>query len=264
MNISTDGARETSVLTNVGNRALDSELKPVETRTIQPELNHESSMLPNVGNPALDLETKSITVSILSASGIREAGWIGKSNPYCSVEMDSWKCVKKKTSCKERTSQPIWNEDLVVADYRVGQALVFKLWDKNKWPKSDDLLGTATLRSDEFLPNGTGEFPVELELCETGLTTKTTLKVSISMQSRATFEKRNSAASSSGPSEEVVPQTPPQTMHFNTISRRRLSSSSSGSSSNSSSSSSTSDDAAGVVKKQRSPSSSSNSPFVDI
>jgi hypothetical protein len=128
-------------------------------------------------------EKKQLRVTIVSAAGLRNADTLGsgKSDPYCAVEVEGVKGLKLCTKVVDNSLNPVWNEDLDFTDYVAGKGLVFKVWDKDPWPKSDDPLGHVTLGSDKFLPNGTGEDPLEMLLLDAGKGVKATLTVKISV-----------------------------------------------------------------------------------
>lgn len=105
-----------------------------------------------------------LLVQIVGARGLRDADWFGKSDPYCVCSIPGRESAKAQTSVMSRTTEPFWNEELEIADFRPGDTLQFQIFDKDMWPKADDFLGKAELSSSAFAPGG---FDGELELEDT-------------------------------------------------------------------------------------------------
>lgn len=124
-------------------------------------------------------ETAKIVVNIISAEGLRNADWIGKSDPYCICEIQGKRETKFQTNVIGETLEPVWNFEKTVDDYVPGDVLEFTVMDKDPWPKSDDLLGRAALSSDMFYPLG---FVGTIRLLDAGTGIDAYLTVQISVQ----------------------------------------------------------------------------------
>lgn len=108
----------------------------------------------------------SVTVVISSAKGLRDADTIGlgKSDPYCEVSIPGKYFSKCKTKVIKNTCDPVWEEAVVVKDYEPGDALQFKVMDRDPWRRKDDFLGKALLEGSRFRKDG---FEGELDLVDT-------------------------------------------------------------------------------------------------
>merc|ERR1712216_427526 len=102
---------------------------------------------------------KAMIVTIMSGRGLRNADINSKSegggsDAYCTCAVPQ-KPLSKITSryLRNCNANPVWNFRDVVPSYEDGDSLCFKVWDLD-CGKKDELLGTATLRSEQFLPNG--------------------------------------------------------------------------------------------------------------
>lgn len=107
----------------------------------------------------LEGERPSVTVpkliiKISSAKGLRSADWTGKSDPYCTCEIPGKRGSKIQTAVINKTTTPAWNHEHTIADYTPGDPLNFVVMDKDVWPKTDDVLGKATLAPEQFYPWG--------------------------------------------------------------------------------------------------------------
>jgi len=113
-----------------------------------------------------DDERFTLEVTIVSASGLRCADWIGaSSDPYCLCEIPGKPWARVQTAVLQRTLEPDWNHEGVISDYCAGEDLEFLVRDHDFGRDDDDLLGKVILRSDEFWPNG---FDGVLDLSEAG------------------------------------------------------------------------------------------------
>eukprot|EP00927_Polykrikos_kofoidii_P071645 TRINITY_DN678_c0_g1_i1.p1 TRINITY_DN678_c0_g1~~TRINITY_DN678_c0_g1_i1.p1 ORF type:complete len:922 (-),score=173.11 TRINITY_DN678_c0_g1_i1:78-2741(-) len=118
-----------------------------------------------------DLRAWTLTLSIISARNLRDAdsGWAGKSDPYCVVQLAGKPDVKIQTQVIDNCLDPDWNYVVQIPGWLPGEALEFSIWDKDVWPKSDDLIGRATLPSNAFFPHGfSGELQVYDEQAKPG------------------------------------------------------------------------------------------------
>jgi hypothetical protein len=80
------------------------------------------------------------------------------------------------TQVIERTLDPEWSYESVVADFATDDALEFTVYDKD-WAGDDDLLGSVLLPCDKFFPDG---FEGDLDLTNTsGAVSTITVKVKV-------------------------------------------------------------------------------------
>mmetsp|Transcript_53752 Transcript_53752/g.172293 ORF Transcript_53752/g.172293 Transcript_53752/m.172293 type:complete len:349 (-) Transcript_53752:226-1272(-) len=105
-----------------------------------------------------------LSVTVLSASGLRAADLGGKSDPYCVCQVPGRPQTRFKTHVIKESLDPVWNCQASIADYSPGDPLEFVVWDQD-FGKSDDLLGRATLSSAQFYPAG---FEGDVPLFEAG------------------------------------------------------------------------------------------------
>jgi hypothetical protein len=103
----------------------------------------------------LDLE-----VGIIRATGVRNADWMGASDPYCMCVIPGKEPPLGKSRLKTKVItddlNPVWNFRDVMPGYKVGDNLQFKVFDEDL--AADELLGLAQLPHERFYPDGfTGE-----------------------------------------------------------------------------------------------------------
>jgi len=102
-----------------------------------------------------------IRVSIISAKDLRNADWIGKSDPYCTCKVLGKKQVVFETEVVDNCLDPVWNKTHEF-DYSPGDDFQFSIFDKDFDLKGDDVLGDAVLKSEQFYPRGfEGDLQVE-------------------------------------------------------------------------------------------------------
>mmetsp|Transcript_66683 Transcript_66683/g.115913 ORF Transcript_66683/g.115913 Transcript_66683/m.115913 type:complete len:529 (+) Transcript_66683:61-1647(+) len=123
-----------------------------------------------------DAAPPTLTIFVLSAKGLRNADWGGKSDPYCTVEFsDQAASQKMKTKVIDDTLNPMWNESFQV-EYVPGKHLNFEVYDKDVGPKRDDLLGKVTLRNEIYFPRG---YDGSLRLEQAGRHVSPTLRIAV-------------------------------------------------------------------------------------
>jgi len=105
-----------------------------------------------------------VTVGIVSARGLRNADWVGKSDPFCTCDIPGRVDAKFATKVVSDQLAPVWNHEAVIPLYRVEDPLCFTVKDSDPL-KQDDFLGKLTLTHDQFLPNG---FSGEVQLVSAG------------------------------------------------------------------------------------------------
>jgi Ca2+-dependent lipid-binding protein len=117
-----------------------------------------------------------VRVIVSSAKGLRNADWVGKSDPYCICEVVGKQDVRFATSSVDDNLNPQWNHEAELVGYQVSDALTFIVKDKDPL-KPDDILGSVSLPYSSFR-NG---FDGELNLTETaeGITSTLQVKVEI-------------------------------------------------------------------------------------
>jgi len=114
---------------------------------------------------SMTIPPKALEVTIICARGLMNADVIGLSDPYTLIEIKGKPDVKHKTKVIDNNLNPVWNEQFKILNFDIGDVLELSVWDKDMWPKKDDLLGRLSLRSDQILPKGFDG--VELPLVET-------------------------------------------------------------------------------------------------
>jgi len=117
-----------------------------------------------------------IIVNIVSAKGLRNADWIGKSDPYCICEVKGKADVMIQTSVVDSDMNPEWNHKEELVGYQIEDDLEFIVKDKDP-AKPDDILGRVTLPSERFYPDGS--FEGDLVLGETGTEQQASLTLRI-------------------------------------------------------------------------------------
>merc|ERR1712087_985367 len=118
-----------------------------------------------------------LKIGIIKATGLRDADWLpmgGKSDPYVQVEIPGKPHATFKTAVVNNTTDPVWNFAHSL-HFTPGDQLVFKVYDSDPI-KSDDLLGTATLLTEQFYPNGLAG---EVKLDNAGKNVEAFLSISI-------------------------------------------------------------------------------------
>jgi Ca2+-dependent lipid-binding protein len=120
-----------------------------------------------------------VKVSIVSAKGLRNAdcALAGKSDPYCICEVTGKSDTKIETAVVPDKLNPEWNFEGEINGFRLNNSLTFTIKDKDP-VKPDDILGKATLTTEQFLANG---FDAELPLVETGDGIKAVLAVKVAV-----------------------------------------------------------------------------------
>jgi len=89
-----------------------------------------------------------IKVTIVSASDLRNADWVTKSDPYCACQIVG-RPGTVKTQTVNDNLEPTWNFEARLLGFQKDDSLKFDIFDSDLG-KKDDFLGTATLESDKF------------------------------------------------------------------------------------------------------------------
>merc|ERR1712176_1384486 len=91
-----------------------------------------------------------IQVSVLSARDLRNADWIGKSDPYCICEVVGKSDSKFETGSIAESLNPTWNHEAELVGYQIQDSITFTVKDKDP-VKPDDILGRVSLPWQTFL-----------------------------------------------------------------------------------------------------------------
>lgn len=104
-----------------------------------------------------------VSVTVLGAENLRNADFVGKSDPYCVCEVSGKRSSAKQTQVIHDNLSPIWNCELVIRGFDAHDALEFKVFDRDMYPKSDDFLGSTSLSAAKVLQPGgfSGELTLE-------------------------------------------------------------------------------------------------------
>jgi len=111
---------------------------------------------------------------IVGARGLRDADWVGKSDPYCVCEVLTKPDTKVQTPVIKNTLNPTWDHETEITRFQPGDILVFKVYDQDVG--KSDFLGTVSLESKQFYPGG---FDGEVPLAEAGKGIEAFLKLKI-------------------------------------------------------------------------------------
>jgi len=93
-------------------------------------------------------------VTIMSANGLRNADLflMGTSDPYCICQVHGLKKTDKtrvKTETIPNTCDPVWNQTFELS-FRGERSFEFQVWDRDLFPKQDEILGYASLSSAQI------------------------------------------------------------------------------------------------------------------
>jgi hypothetical protein len=135
------------------------------------QLNAESSFRSDL--PKFHIHTTGVKrcertwyVTIMGASGLRNADFflMGTSDPYCICKVHGVKRSSNtlvKTDVISNTTSPTWNQSFELS-FHGEHPFEFQIWDKDMFPKQDELLGYASLSSSQIV-DGTfvGDLPLE-------------------------------------------------------------------------------------------------------
>jgi len=146
-----------------------------------------------------------LKVKLLGATNLKNADWVGKSDPFCICQVLGKPDSKFQTEVVNNNLNPEWNAEFIVEDFVSGDTLDFSIFDHDP-TNQNARLGTATLTSKDFLPNG---FHGALPLIEPGLKKgKGVLNVSIEVMGGAPHQSvlaLGAARSSVSASSAVAP-----------------------------------------------------------
>lgn len=107
-----------------------------------------------------------VEVTVVSASGLKNADMFGKSDPYCVVELESKtkgkKISKRQTKTVKDNLDPVWNKEFTFYAYSDGDHLVFSIFDEDKFRQGDHL-GMAQVSADQIKSGFDGELQLEMK-----------------------------------------------------------------------------------------------------
>jgi len=118
--------------------------------------------------PPVSREGSRLKVTIMRARGLRAADWAlggGKSDPFCTCEIEGVPELKVQTRHISKTLEPTWDEEHIIPIFERGQGLTFRVFDYDRG-SSADLLGKVFLPTHEF--DKDGGFEGDLRLIESG------------------------------------------------------------------------------------------------
>lgn len=135
--------------------AVDAMVRSVSHQSAQPPAGHGAEgqnipeQAPSRDDDEADIQGPGLKVFCEMADNLRIADFMGKSDPYCKVELRDPNGVTKKrkeTKYIEQTLEPVWNQLIEFKKYELGDELFIEVWDKDFMPfNSDDLLGKVHL-----------------------------------------------------------------------------------------------------------------------
>merc|ERR1712151_166755 len=98
----------------------------------------------------------SLWVIVHRAGNLRNADWLGKSDPCCVVKSTGWAENRVVTRVIMDTQEPIWDHVQQMIGYGEGDGLDVTVWDDDGGddPEQGDLLGKILIQADQFWPNG--------------------------------------------------------------------------------------------------------------
>merc|ERR1711953_10370 len=98
-----------------------------------------------------------IYVQIISASNLRNADFLGKSDPVCLVQVAGMEESRIITAVIQNCLDPVWNHQEELHGFDPDDDLDISLWDDdpgNSKPEDGDFLGRAVISGDAFYPKG--------------------------------------------------------------------------------------------------------------
>lgn len=123
--------------------------KPATDATEAPRLGHRGT-----GRP--------LQVEIMSAHGLHSTDFMTPPDAFATCEVEGLTGSFAMRTPIHASYNPCWNHEDTLNDFVVGDTLLFTVWDKDTLGK--DFIGKATLRSEQFWPDG---FEGELQLSGT-------------------------------------------------------------------------------------------------
>lgn len=152
-------------------------VKEVAQAPLQPQrLRASDASLARIGAELATVEgaPTELRVTVISANGLRRQPGRGSLDPYCVCAIPWKPSAEFRTEAAGDTTDPVWNHEGTLADYRPGDPLMFSVWDQ----EADALLGHVSLSYSQ-LADQQGCFEGELMLGEAGLGVLATLAVKV-------------------------------------------------------------------------------------
>ncbi|CAE8593594.1 unnamed protein product [Polarella glacialis] len=97
-----------------------------------------------------------LRVTVVSAKGLRDADWMGKSDPFCTCRIWTKEKPEFQTPVVKDDLSPVWNHESVIAEYSPGEPLELTVFDHDD-SGSHTKLGSVQLASAQFFPDGLHE-----------------------------------------------------------------------------------------------------------
>merc|ERR1712032_1582800 len=139
-----------------------------------------------------------LQITFVSARSLRNADWVGKSDPYAIAEVPKRPGTKIQTRVVENQLDPEWNEELEMPEYRVGDPLRFTVKDQDL--VGSDMLGCVVLMPDQVKDG----FEEEVKLESTGHTGDSFLTLKIKMGDEKLQEQAKETQVEVSPSQPQV------------------------------------------------------------
>jgi len=173
------GCNSSKTAAKTGEEQTSKTLLTADAASTEPTKEEPAPEASKQAEPATDEKAAEVPVllkvTILSARGLRNADWVGKSDPYCAWEVTGKSDTKKQTPSVTDQLDPEWNHEEEVTGYCVGDSITFLVKDMDP-AKPDDALGKVVLETSQFLPGG---FEGEVPLTEAGSGIEAFLKLKI-------------------------------------------------------------------------------------
>jgi len=93
-----------------------------------------------------------VMVTVVCARNLRNADFVGKSDPYCVCNISGKPDCKLQTPMIKDELNPKWNYTAQIANFEKGDCMNVTIYDEDLG--GDDLLGRCTVMYDEFMPKG--------------------------------------------------------------------------------------------------------------
>jgi len=136
-----------------------------------------------------------LEVVIMSAKGLRNADGLpghGLSNPYCVCEIPAKPTSQLRTKTVFNTLDPVWDDQCVIADYSLGDSLMFTIWSEDLGTQ-DHYLGRVRVANTLFQLSG---FEGELLVAEAGegVHAMLNIKIAVHVPSLTTSPRHSACA----------------------------------------------------------------------
>lgn len=146
-----------------------------------------------------------LKVNVVGAKNLRNADWVGKSDPYCRCEITGRPECGFETPSVTDNLNPEWKHQSLLDGYRAEDGLTFVVKDKDP-AKPDDILGKVTVPFASFAE---GTYEGELQLTETQNDLACFLNVKIEMGASVDTEEKAEVALEVALADAAAPVTAP-------------------------------------------------------